>query len=112
MSIQLDQFTNTVSVNDTVNANSSLNLVGQGTGAVTLKGIGANLITFSQTYQNAVWSVGGGSGITILDNQIVAPNGGSGCPPSTNAIAFATATPAFNLTDNPLQTKSVYHLSL
>ena len=55
MSIQLDQLTNTVSVNDTVNANSSLNLVGQGTGAVNLKGTGQNLIYPSNPF-TSVWA--------------------------------------------------------
>ena len=55
MALQYDQLTNTLSVNDTVNANSSLNLVGQGTGAVNLKGTGQNLITNSTSIATT-WS--------------------------------------------------------
>jgi len=55
MAIQYDQLTNTLSVNDTVNTNSSLNLVGQGTGAVNLKGTGQNLITNSTSIATT-WS--------------------------------------------------------
>ena len=83
MSIQLDQLTNTVSVNDTVNANSSLNLVGQGTGAVNLKGTGQNLLTQSSTFTNtSAWNT---ASATITGGQ-TDPFGG------TNASLFlATA---------------------
>jgi len=50
MALEFDQFTNTLSVEDTVNANSSLNLTGQGTGTVNLKGTGQNLFLQSNAF--------------------------------------------------------------
>jgi hypothetical protein len=82
MSIQLDQFTNTISVNDTVNANSSLNLVGQGTGAVTLKGTGQNLLLQSQTLATSPWTA----------NSITATNNSTTAPDSTNTATLLTAS--------------------
>ena len=83
MALQIDQFTNTVSVNDTVNANSSLNLVGQGTGTVNLKGTGENLLTYSQVFTNSAWTK---ASVTITGNTSTAPDG------TTTASTFCLIT--------------------
>jgi hypothetical protein len=82
MAIQYDQLTNTLSVNDTVNANSSLNLVGQGTGAVALKGTGQNLLLQSQALATSPWT----------PNGIIATNNSATAPDNTSTASLITAT--------------------
>ena len=59
------------------------------------------------TYNNGAYDLNNDSMVF----QVISPNGGSGCPPSTSAISFATATPSFNLTDNPLQTNNTFSIN-
>jgi hypothetical protein len=99
MAIQHDQLTNTISVNDTVNANSSLNLVGQGTGAVNLKGTGENLLLQSQALATSPWTP---NGITATNNSATAPDNTSTASLITATAGtsahydFSGGTPAYN----------------
>ena len=99
MALQYDQLTNTLSVNDTVNANSSLNLVGQGTGAVNLKGTGQNLVLQSQALATSPWTP---NGITATNNSATAPDNTSTASLITATAGtsahydFSGGTPAYN----------------
>ena len=79
MAIRTDQFTNSLTVVDTVNANASLSLVPQGTGSVSIPGTGQNLVTYSSTLASAwydnqtTFTTGqadpfGGTGAILLNN--------------------------------------------
>jgi gliding motility-associated-like protein len=59
------------------------------------------------TYNNGAYDLNNDSMVF----KIVQPNGGSGCPPTTSAIAFANTTPSLNLTDNPLQTNNTFSIN-
>jgi len=75
MSIKYDQYTNTLSVSDTVNANASLNLVPQGTGGVNLLGTGQNFVIYSQAINGSNWATL--SSATLTGNSTTAPDGTS-----------------------------------
>ena len=108
MSIQLDQFTNTISVNDTVNANSSLNLIGQGTGAVTLKGTGTNMIPYSQSLATGSGWVTSNS--TATNNATTAPDSTSTA--SSLIESATTATHWQFTTQTPILLIGTYTMSV
>ena len=110
MSIQLDQYTNTISVNDTVNANSSLNLVGQGTGAVTLKGTGQNFLLYSQSFTtSAYWSLG--SGVSVSGG-VTDPLGGTNAFLLTGATGTTYGSSNLNTTVTKITSSTTYTFSL
>ena len=83
MAIRTDQFTNSLTVVDTVTANASLSLVPQGTGSVSIPGTGQNLAVRSQ--QINMWSANGTP--TLTGNASIAPDGTT----TATQIAFTTA---------------------
>jgi hypothetical protein len=72
MAIRTDQFTNSLTVVDSVNANASLSLIPQGTGTVDIPGTGQNLLVYSEQLQQANWGL---SNATVTANAIISPNG-------------------------------------
>jgi hypothetical protein len=113
MSIQLDQLTNTLSVNDTVNANSSLNLTGQGTGSVSVPTLNVagglqNLFLQSQTFGvSGNWS---NVALTINQTATTAPDststGNSLIPTAVSNIHRISQAPS--ITAGVTYTASVY----
>jgi hypothetical protein len=72
MAIRTDQYTNSLTVVDTVTANAPLNLIPQGTAAVNIPGTGQNLITYSEQFQQANWFK---ALCTVTADTSIAPNG-------------------------------------
>ena len=97
MALQFDQLNNQLKTNDSTNANASLTLTPAGTGAVLLNGTGQNLLTYSQTFTNAIWNRTSG---TAVDNVTTAPDG------TTTAASFISNNAATGYLINPTNSVS------
>ena len=74
MAIRTDQYANSLTVVDTVNANAPLNLIPQGTGGVNIPGTGQNLWLGSSSFTNPTYWNGSNASVTGLQTD---PFGGT-----------------------------------